>query len=308
MRILVTGSNGFLGRHILASPAAAGMRLFCATRAREGHGEQDVALGPGPWGRAEFEHALAVSRADVVIHCAGATHAGDFRQVLEANTVPAAGLLAALSGLAHPPRTLLLGSAAEYGLVGADAMPVGEDYPCQPRSDYGIAKYAQTLLGLAAAERGLPVMTVRLFNPVGRGMPPKLALPSFARRIAVALQGEGVFRAGDIDVSRDFIDVAEAARILLALGTAPSWPWPIVNLCSGHAFKLRALVQSMIAASGRRLQITIDPALQRHRDMPLLVGNTERLAALNLRPAAPDFERLLPDLLAEAMETAARAD
>lgn len=302
MRILLTGSSGFLGHHILASPAAFGAHFFCATRAGKGHSEQDVALGPGPWGRAEFEHALAVSRADVVIHCVGATHGGDFRQFLEANTLPAAGLLAALSGIANPPRIILLGSAAEYGFVSADAMPVREDYPCQPRSEYGIAKYAQTLLGFAAAERGVPVMTVRLFNPVGLGMPPKLALPSFARRIAVALENEGILRVGDIEISRDFIDVAEVARILLALTVAPSWPWPIVNLCSGHAFKLGSLLESMIAASGRRLQVKIDPALQRHGDMPLLVGNTERLAALNLRPAIPNFEHLIPDLLREAMK------
>ena len=302
MRILLTGARGFLGRHVRASPAAAGVRLFCASRATHAQSEQDVALGPGPWGRAEFAHALALSRADAVIHCVGATHGADFRDLVEANALPAAELLAAVSATTTPPRIILLGSAAEYGFVAADAMPVGEDHPCRPRSDYGIAKHAQTLLGLAAAERGLPVMTARLFNPVGIGMPPKLALPSFARRIAAALQSDGVVRVGDLDVSRDFIDVAEAARLLLALAHTPCWPWPIVNVCSGRAFKLGALLDSMIAVSGRQLQVQIDPALQRPDDMPLLVGDTERLAAMNLQPAASNFERLIPDLLNEAMD------
>jgi nucleoside-diphosphate-sugar epimerase len=301
MRILLTGARGFLGRHIRASPAAAGVRLFCASRATHAQAEQDVALGPGPWGRAEFAHALAFSRADAVIHCVGATHGADFRDLVEANAVPAAELLAAVSALATPPRIILIGSAAEYGLVAANAMPVGEDHPCRPRSEYGIAKHAQTLLGLAAAARGLPVLTARLFNPVGIGMPPKLALPSFARRIAAAAHGDGVVRVGDLDVGRDFIDVVEAARLLLALARIPSWPWPIVNVCSGRAFKLRDLLESMIAASGRRLRVEVDPALRRPDDMPLLIGGTARLAAVNLPPAAPDFETLIPDLLSEAM-------
>ncbi|MCB5175197.1 NAD-dependent epimerase/dehydratase family protein [Microvirga lenta] len=299
MRVLLTGSGGFLGRHLLASPAAAGVHFVCAMRTEKGRPGHDVVLGPGPWGKAEFEHALAVGRPDVVIHCAGTTH-GDARQLFEANAVPAGGLLAALSGMARPPRVVLVGSAAEYGFVSADAMPVREDHPCQPRSEYGISKYVQTLLALSAAERGLPVMVARLFNPVGLGMPPNLALPSFARRIAEALELGGAISVGDIDARRDFIDVAEAARILLGLARASAWPWPVVNLCSGRAFRLGSLLETMIAASGRQLQVRVDPTLLRPGDMPLLTGSTERLDALGLSPAAPKFDILLPRMLGEA--------
>jgi GDP-4-dehydro-6-deoxy-D-mannose reductase len=299
MRILLTGSSGFLGHHILTSPAAAGAHFVCATHVSEVQSEQNVSLGPGPWGRAEFEHALAVSQADVVLHCAGTTYGSDSRQFFEANTLPAAGLLSVLSEMANPPRAILIGSAAEYGFVSADAMPVREDHPCRPHSEYGISKYAQTLLALAAAERGLPVMTARLFNPVGLGMPIKLALPSFARRIAMASKNDGILSVGNIEVSRDFIDVADAARILLVLCRIPLWPWPIVNLCSGQAFKLGSLLEAMIAASGRQLRVKVDPALVRLVDMPLIVGSTERLVALDLRPPAPNFDRIIPRLLEE---------
>jgi GDP-4-dehydro-6-deoxy-D-mannose reductase len=299
MRILLTGSGGFLGRHILASPAAAGISIARATRTESGQSDQDIALGPGPWGKTEFEHALAVCRPDVVLHCAGATH-GEARLLFEANTVTAAGLLAALSGMASPPRTILVGSAAEYGYVSDDAMPVREDHSCQPRSVYGISKYAQTLLAQAAAERGLPVMVARLFNPVGAGMPPNLALPSFARRIVNAAEHGDIISVGDIEARRDFIDVAEAARILLAFARASEWPWPVVNLCSGHVFRLGSLLDAMIAASGKPLQVRVDPALLRPGDMPLLAGSTERLAALGLAPEPPDFEKLLPRMLMEA--------
>jgi len=299
MRILLTGSSGFLGRHIMASPAATGISFMCATRAEGGQPDRDIALGSGPWGRTEFEHALAVSRPDVVIHCAGATH-GEARLLFETNAIPTAGLLAALSGMDSPPRTILIGSAAEYGYVSNDAMPVREDHACQPRSDYGISKYAQTLLGLAAAERGLPVMVARLFNPIGSGMPPNLALPSFAKRIIAAAEHGGLISVGDIEARRDFIDVAEAARILLGLARIQEWPWPVVNLCSGRAFRLGALLDVMIAASGQPLQVRVEPALLRPGDMPLLAGSTERLVALGLSPEAPDFEKLLPRMLTEA--------
>jgi nucleoside-diphosphate-sugar epimerase len=300
MRVLLTGSSGFLGRHILASPVE-GVQFICATRAATAQSKQDIALGPGPWGQWEFEQALSVSQADVVIHCAGTLQASDSRQLFEANTLIAAGLLAALSGMVKPPRAIFVGSAAEYGFVDADAMPIREDHPCRPRTEYGISKYTQTLLATAAAERGLPVMTARLFNAVGPGMPAKLALSSFARRIAAVSSSDGVLNVGDVEACRDFIDVVDVARILLALSRIPVWPWPIVNLCSGQAVSLRTLLDIMISASGRALRVKIDPALMRPDDMPVVVGSTERLAALNLRPPPPDFNRLLPLLLEEAL-------
>lgn len=302
MRVLLTGSGGFLGRHILTSPAAADVQFICATRDNGQAASGKIALGSGPWGRAEFEHALAVSQADVVLHCAGATHANDSRQFFEANTLPAAGLIAAISGMASPPRVILIGSAAEYGYVGPDAMPVREDHPCQPRSDYGISKYAQTLLGLAATERGLPILVARLFNPVGVGMPQKLVLPSFARRIARTVESGGIIAVGDIEARRDFIDVSEAARILLALARMTQWPWPIVNLCSGHAFRIGELLNALTTLSLRKVQVKVDPNLLRPGDMRLLVGSTERLTALDLAPEPPNFDRLLPLLFNEVTE------
>ncbi|MFC3124171.1 NAD-dependent epimerase/dehydratase family protein [Pseudoroseomonas globiformis] len=300
MRLLLTGSSGFLGRHVLAAAAAADVEVIRAVRANETIEENVLALGPAPWTREVFERALQLSQPDVVVHCAGITHAETTQQFLEANTLPAAAMLDAVAQVAAPPRVILLGSAAEYGFIGADMMPVREDHPCQPRSAYGISKHSQTLLGLAAAERGLTVLTVRLFNAVGVGMPSGLALSSFARRIARALKDGSVLRTGDMTVARDFIDVAEAAKILVALADCPGWPWPVVNLCSGHAFRLGTLMETMIAATGRPLRTEIDPRLLRPGDMPVLTGSVERLAELGLRPQGPQFDRLIPLLLAEA--------
>ncbi len=147
--------------------------------------------------------------------------------------------------------------------------------------------------------RGQQVLIARLFNPVGVGMPGALALPSFARQIV----GSGpcpVVRVGDLTAQRDFLDVDEAARLLLALAAMPHWPWPVVNVCSGSAYRLGDLLDGLIAASGLRVSIETDPARLRPGDMPVLIGSTERLASVGLAPQSPDFLTLLPRLLIEA--------
>jgi nucleoside-diphosphate-sugar epimerase len=299
MRLLLTGATGFLGRHVVA--AATNWTVIRVTRAVEATSPDELALGLAPWTGADFTRALAEARPDVVLHCAGATHSPDARACFDTNAVLAAELFGAVAASSNPPRVMLIGSAAEYGVVPPDAQPVAETRPCSPRTDYAVAKYAQTLLAVAAAMRGSPVLVARLFNPVGVGMPARLALPSFARQI-VGPKGRSVLRVGDLSAERDFLDVDEAARLLLGLAAMAHWPWPVVNVCSGLTYRLGDLLNGMIAASGVKVRVETDPALMRPGDMPILTGSTERLASVGLAPRAPDFSILLPRLLAEARE------
>jgi nucleoside-diphosphate-sugar epimerase len=297
MRLLLTGATGFLGRHVVA--VATNWTVTRVTRAREASSPDELGLGPAPWTRTDFAAALATSRPDVVLHCAGAARSADARACFDTNAVLAAELLGAVADLREPLRVILIGSAAEYGTVPADAQPVVETHPCAPRTNYAVAKCAQSLLGFAAAMGGQQVLVARLFNPVGVGMPGELALPSFARQI-VGSGSSPVLRVGDLSAERDFLDVDEAARLLLALAAMPHWPWPVVNVCSGSAYRLGDLLDGLIAASGLRVRVEPDPALMRPGDMPILTGSTERLTSVGLAPQIPDFSTLLPRLLMEA--------
>lgn len=299
MRLLLTGATGFLGRHIIA--AATDWTVTRVTRAVEPTSPDEIALGPAPWTRASLAAVLVSVRPDVVLHCAGAMRSRDARACFDANAVLAAELLSAVTELPQPPRIILIGSAAEYGVVPGDAQPVVETYPCAPRSDYAVAKHTQSLLGFAATMRGLPVLVARLFNPVGVGMPDGLALPSFARQI-VGPMAQSILRVGDLSAERDFLDVTEVARLLLALAAMSQWPWPVVNLCSGRAYRLGDLLDSMIALSGAQVSVETDLALMRPGDMPILTGSTSRLLSVGLAPRAPDFVKLLPRLLTEARD------
>lgn len=294
MRLLLTGATGFLGRHV--AHAAAGWPVWRATRASLATAPDEIALGAAAWTQASFAHALEIARPDVVLHCAGALPGATPAECFAGNAVLAAELLAAVSDVRERPRVMLVGSAAEYGFVREESQPVAETHPCAPRHVYAVSKHAQTLLGLAAEG---PVLVVRLFNAVGVGMPPRLALPSFARRIVAAGQG-GVVRVGDLSARRDFIDVAEAARLLLGVAGLPEWPFRVVNLCSGQAYAIGDLLAMLIAASGAAVTVQTDPLLARAGDMACLVGSTQRLERAGLPPRAPDFAAILPRMLAEA--------
>jgi GDP-4-dehydro-6-deoxy-D-mannose reductase len=69
----------------------------------------------------------------------------------------------------------------------------------------------------------------------------------------------------------------------------PDWPWPVVNVCSGRAYRLGDLLDGLIAASGLRVRVEVDPALLGLGDIPIAIGSTERLTSAGLAPRTPNF-------------------
>jgi nucleoside-diphosphate-sugar epimerase len=310
-RALVTGATGFLGRHLVAQLAAEGWAVTCVARSAvrtvpSTPGSRTLELGPAPWSVESLKQALEASAAEVVFHMAGTARAASLADLYAVNAGLAATLFDAVEAGARTaqlkPLIVLAGSSAEYGEVAYDALPVAENHPCAPSTDYGISKYAQTLAGVARARRGLNVIVARIFNPIGPGMRDHLALASFAHQIRL---GVTVLRVGDLDVERDFIDASEAARLITALAANPprgKHNGIVWNICSGRAFSLRNLVDELVRLCGRSVTLEIDPARLRPGEMRSFRGSTARLAEAGLFPKAPEFATLLPQLLADRMD------
>ncbi len=63
----------------------------------------------------------------------------------------------------------------------------------------------------------LEVMVARVFNPIGPGTPATQALGQFASHLAEAGQEPLELSVGDLDSRRDFIDVRDVARAMVAI-------------------------------------------------------------------------------------------
>src|SRR5689334_22602748 len=229
-------------------------------------------MGDAPWQAAHLALIVRGVEPDVVFHLAGGS-VGTAEQLEIMNVGLARTMMEALRLAEARPVFVCCGSAAEYGHAVIDGTPTPESVACAPVGAYGASKLAQTQAALAFGEAtGTRVLVVRIFNSIGPGMPPHLALGDFARQIAALPACGGVLRTGTLGVDRDFIDIALVARALRLLACHPDASG-VVNICSGQATRLAHLLDRLITVSGKPVRTELVPERVRVGEFQAVFGD-----------------------------------
>jgi GDP-4-dehydro-6-deoxy-D-mannose reductase len=281
---LVTGCGGFCARHLVARLVAdddfkvigAGSRPASASDYGVHEYHQVDVREP-----AQVHNLLRTTVPDEVFHLAG-LFSGAASDLFRVNHQGTVNVLEAVRTWARCARVLLVGSAAEYGLVDPSCLPVTEAAPCQPLTPYGASKLAATRAGLDATHAsGLMVVVARPFNVIGRGTPRALVVGAVIERMCTALRpgGEGIVKAGCLDSIRDFIDVEDVVDGYLKLIRADHWG-EIFHICSGRGQSIRSVVSILLSFAPHPLRLQVDPELARHSGPQVVIGSGEKAKEL----------------------------
>lgn len=307
---VITGSGGFLGRHLCLHLLDRGYRVVGLGRTgSNGAGYCSTFLPiPVPPTTVALADILARCRPHAVFHLAGATSAPRMEDLRTVNVRYAAAVLDACAGLARPPKVVLAGSAAEYGTPERADGRVIESDTCRPTTPYGVTKLAQTCLGLAAAERGLPVVVARMFNVIGTGSGSVTAPGAFVERIARLAPLGGTLTTGPLHAVRDFIAADVATGTLAALAEMPETDGKVINVCSGHGQRMADLVDRLVSLAPYPVMLRLDPALGGGGGIPAVIGDNRRLAALGISAPRPRMDVVLAAMLRAAGITPVRPE
>lgn len=274
--VLVTGGAGFVGSHLVERLASAGTHVEVVDSLVRGRREW-LPAGVSP-------HVVDLRDADAVRDVVDAVrptvvaHLAAVHYIPEVDGAPAVAravnvdgtrnLLAALA--AAPPRRLLFAST---GAVYPDQRgPLPESCPAAPIDLYGETKVAgERLVERFGDEVGARVVVARLFNVIGRRETNRHVVPELVGQLR---RGATAVRLGALDRVRDYTDVVDVARALVALlepGVAERLP--VVNVGSGAGTSVRELVASCERILGRPIEVESDPARQRAQDRVELVAD-----------------------------------
>lgn len=229
--------------------------------------------------REEIDRLIEYCQPAYIINLIG-TFSGTTQECYEINTFFPIQLMNAIRDTQI--QLILVGSAAEYGMVKTEDLPLTEDNLLNPISDYGISKAAQYFhMRQYVQQYDIDVRLLRVFNLIGEGLSERLALGAFAKRIAhLAQEGSTELVVGNLKPKRDYIGVSTATQMLEAVmerGSAGG----VYHICSGYSITMEELVQKMIDRSGLDgITLTVDPAFLKRFDVPNIYGSREKVSAL----------------------------
>ncbi|MDD3935654.1 GDP-mannose 4,6-dehydratase [Rhodoferax sp.] len=262
MKLLVTGADGFTGRHFVAVARASGHEV--------------VALQANLNDSGALLAEVAQVAPEAVVHLAAISFVGhaDASAFYNVNVIGTLNLLAALAALPQPPRSVLLASSANvYG--NCEQSPITEAQPPAPVNHYAMSKLAMEHMARTYADR-LPLFFVRPFNYTGPGQDASFVMPKlvahFARRAdAVEL--------GNLDVEREFNDVRFVCAAYLQL-LVKAKPGEVVNICTGKPVTLKAVLALLGQITGHQMQVKVNPAFVRANEIHRLCGSPAKLVSV----------------------------
>lgn len=308
MTVLVTGADGFVGRWLVRALLAAGHAVVGTTlpgsRPPRISGAGEMRWVPLDLTDAMTVHKLAQEPVDAVVHLAAAASGGDaLKNPGRAWEVNAAGTARLLGELGRrracgdtDPLVLVVSTGEVYG--SGSGRPFLESDPVQPRSPYAASKAGAELASRETAARtGLRVIVARAFPHTGPGQDERFVVPAFARRLALAKRLRSrVVKVGNLDVTRDILDVRDVAAAYVGL-LAGGAGGETYNVASGQGITLSDLFDRIAAIVGISPIPEADPELVRPADLPYLVGDPGKLRSATGWTPRHDLDLTLRDLV-----------
>jgi UDP-glucose 4-epimerase len=146
-------------------------------------------------------------------------------------------------------------------VYGHAAVPlIDETHPLQPISAYGAGKVcAETYCNLYRFTGRVDARVARLSNPYGAGQDKARMQGALSRFVQLAVSGEPIEIWGDGEVVRDYIDIGDAAKGLIALAqcdTLAERAPAVFNIGSGQGTSLNQLIAEIECQIGRKLSVT----------------------------------------------------
>jgi nucleoside-diphosphate-sugar epimerase len=246
MKILITGTTGFLGRSLAD--------YFSADHEVIKHTRDSVRLSG----------AIYIHKPDLIIHCAGEIYKAEV--MYDTNVGMVNEILESVREYCPSCRVIQIGSSAEYGPMHRATT---EQDRINPVDVYQATKGAASLLCQGYSRQfGLQTLVARIYSGYGANEKPHRLFPRLYRAF---FDGEPMKLFGGV---HDFIYIDDFVRgIELVLAQ----PWPageIVNFGSGRQYTNRAVLEAWQQVTGQSAPVEYEDRLSKAYESDVWVCDT----------------------------------
>lgn len=280
MKVLVTGSEGFIGSHLTELLVEKGFEVKAFVRynfkndwgwLEESKYKNDIEIYTGDV--RDFDSVYdAMKDVDVVFHLAALigipySYISPLAYI-KTNTEGTYNVLEAGRKL-NLKRIIITSTSEIYGT--AQYVPIDEKHPYNPQSPYAASKAAADHLALSYYRSfGTPVTIIRPFNTYGPRQSARAVIPTIISQI---LAGKKQIKLGNLSPTRDLNYVKDIANGFITVGLHEDTIGDVYNLGTGQEISIGDLAEKIIELTGKEVEI---------------IEDTQRI-----RPEKSEVERLL---------------
>lgn len=295
--LLVTGSEGFAGSHLIKALDTAKYDVVatCLPQLIPKKGKY-VALDI-----LNLDLTLEVfkqNQPDVVFHLAAVSSvAKSFRDrpiAYSTNITGTANLLDAARSLDKKTVFYFVSTCEVYG--GGEYL--AEDAPIVLKNPYAISKYAAELIVADYQADGSDCVILRPFTHTGPGQSETFVLPTIAKQVSEIEKGKRapLIELGNVQARREFLNIKDIVNSY-TMAVEKCIPGETYNIASGQGYTIYELVEIFARLSKKEFELKVNPTKMRKNDIPVLVGNGKKFSDLTGWSAKVKVEKTVEDLL-----------
>ena len=269
-RVLITGLQGFTGRHMATELEQNGYEVWGIGSSNP---DEPRTLQADLTDTASLIAAVQKVQPQYVVHLAGIAFVGHGqpKAFYDINLVGTRNLLEALAPVSDQLRCVLLASSANvYGNLQGGLL--NETNPTNPANDYAVSKLAMEYMAKIWTPH-IPVAIARPFNYTGIGQSDSFLIPKIVSHF---VHKRDTIELGNMDVWREFNDVRDVVHAYRKLIEAA----PVgqtINVCSSNLVSLRDALALASELTSHTLNVTINEAFVRPNEVLKLGGDTALL-------------------------------
>lgn len=270
-RILVTGGNGYLGKHLVSALENEHADVFILDNQLASSGNSfncDIT------DRIAVAKAVQTIQPEIIYHLAASLNRertfDRFDTITKINHDGTYNLLLALKGISY--HNFIFTSTSE--IYGSNKPPFTEQQIPQPASPYSLTKlYAENLISNFSITYQKQFTILRLFNFFGNNMPANFFIPQMVE----ALKNEAQFKMTEGGQKRDFLFIDDVVQALILSAIDENGTNEIFNVCSGDSVSLKELALEIHNELNSRCDIQFGALPYRENEVWDMVGENKKI-------------------------------